>query len=703
MAVRKKDWTGPPVAPTEAHEVRLHGRVLDDPYHWMKQRDDPRVSAYLEAENAYTDARMAHTLDLQNALYREMLARIEETDMSVPYRKGAYVYFTRTEQGKQYPIYYRRLAGSGAEEEILLDPNQLAQGNFFKLGVFEVSPDHRRLAYSVDESGAEVYRLIVIDLENRQVLDEIEGTSYSVEWANDNRTLFYTTVDDSNRPYRLYRHQVGSEDADVLVFEESDEAFFLDVSRTRSGAFLFLSLESRVTSEVYYLSADRPCQEFALIAQRRNGIEYALAHRGDFFYITTNEKAENFRLMRAPVADLDPALWKEIVPHHDSVLLEGIELFEDFLAIFERRDGTTCLRILDLRHNQFHPIEFPEILFTVAAGTNEEFQSSKLRLRYSSFATPETIYDLDMVSGQLKLLKQMPVKGDFDSQDYRSERLTAQTPDGEAIPISLVRRKESAQSGTEGPLLLYAYGAYGACMDPTFSSVRLSLLDRGISFAVAHVRGGEELGRRWYRTGKLKQKKNTFEDFICCAEYLIKSGYTSPRQLVMRGGSAGGLLVGAVLNARPDLFRAAIADVPFVDIINTMLDPSIPLTVIEYEEWGNPALEEDFETMLSYSPYDNVKAQEYPHLLVRAGLNDRRVAYWEPAKWVARLRHRRTDQKLLLLKTLMGAGHGGASGRYDRLKDAAFDYAFILDRLGMGSQRSSGSNRRDEDGQRQGC
>jgi len=700
MSHKKKDWTRPPVAPTEAHEVRLHGRVLDDPYHWMKQRDDPRVSAYLAAENAYSDARMAHTLDLQDELYREMLARIEETDMSVPYRKGEFTYFTRTEEGKQYPIYCRRLAGSGTEEEILLDPNQLAQGNFFQLGVFEVSPDHRRLAYSVDESGAEVYRLIVIDLESRQVLDEIAGTSYSVEWANDNQTLFYTTVDDSNRPYRLYRHQVGSEDPDVLLFEEPDEAFFLDVSRTRSDAFLILSLESRVTSEVYYLSADQPRQEFALIAERRNGIEYALAHRGDFFYITTNEEAENFRLMRVPVANPDRVHWKEVVSHCDSVLLEGVELFEDFMAIFERRDGTTCLRIHDFRHNQFHPIEFPEVLFTVAAGTNEEFQSSQLRLRYSSFATPETIYDLDMESGQLELLKQMPVKGDFDPQNYMSERLTARTSDGETIPISLVRRKQAARSGAEGPLLLYAYGAYGACMDPTFSSLRLSLLDRGISFAIAHVRGGEELGRRWYRTGKLKQKRNTFEDFICCAEHLIDDGYTSPRRLVMRGGSAGGLLVGAVLNQRPDLFRAAIADVPFVDIINTMLDPSIPLTVIEYEEWGNPALEEDFEYMLSYSPYDNVTALDYPHLLVRAGLNDRRVAYWEPAKWVARLRLRKTDHNLLLLKTLMAAGHAGASGRYDRLKDAAFDYAFILDRLGMGSQRSSGSNRRGEENSR---
>ncbi len=681
MARKKRDWAGPPLAPTDDHELRLHGRNLQDPYSWMKDREDPRVEAYLRAENAYTDSLMAHTLDLQDLLYQEMLARIEETDMTVPFRKGQYIYFTRTEQGKQYPIYCRHLDCAGAEEEIILDPNQLAQGSFFQLGVFEVSPDHRHLAYSVDESGAEVYRLIVIDLESRQVLDEIEGTSYSVEWANDNRTLFYTTVDSRNRPYRLYRHKLGSDSPDVLIFEEPDEAFFLDVSRTRSDGFLLLSLESRVTSEVHYLPADLPGGEFNLIAGRRNGIEYSVDHRGDCFYLTTNEEAENFRLMRAPVASLARDNWKELIPHRNSVLLEGIELFEDFLAIFERKDGTTCLRIHDFRPDQAHPIEFPEALFTVAPSTNEEFHSSKLRLQYSSFATPETIYDLDMESGRLELLKQKRVKGDFDPQHYVAQRLTAQSQDGESIPISLVRCKEGAREGARGPLVLYGYGAYGVSMDPVFSSVRLSLLDRGISFAIAHIRGGEELGRRWYRTGKLRLKQNTFQDFICCAEHLIDSGYTSSQRLVIRGGSAGGLLVGAVLNRRPDLFRAAIADVPFVDIINTMLDASIPLTVIEYEEWGNPEVLEDFEYMLTYSPYDNVKAQNYPHLLVRAGLNDRRVAYWEPAKWVARLRRRKTDQNLLLLKTLMGAGHAGASGRYDRLKDAAFDYSFILDRL----------------------
>ena len=665
----------------------LHGDVRVDDYFWLRDRSHPEVLAYLEAENSYTSTVMRHTERLQEQLYHEMRGRIKETDLSVPERVDDYFYYTRTEAGGQYPILCRKRGGLDAPEEVLLDQNPLAAEHiYYRLGISKVSPDHRLLAYSVDTTGAEEFTLYLKDLTTGELLAEkIGGTSLGVAWANDSRTLFYTVLDHARRPCRLMRHVIGtSTSTDVLVYFEPDEAFFLDVSRTRSRRYLLLEIASHSTSEVRFLDAERPQEMFQVLQQREAGIEYNVAHHDEHFFITTNDAAPNFRLVKAPVADPSKRNWSPVLPYRPSVKIDTAEAFRSHLAIFEREAGLRQIRIVDLGSGEEHLIPFPEPVYTVRAHDNPEFHTNQLRFTYTSLVTPASVVEYDMAAHTWSVRKQTEVRGGYDPSLYRSERVFATAPDGEGVPISLVYRAPLHLNGRR-PLLLNGYGAYGLSYDPAFSSNTLSLLDRGFVVAIAHVRGGEEMGRSWYEGGKLLNKRSSFTDFIACAEHLVTEGYTASDRLAIHGGSAGGLLMGAVVNLRPDLFQVVLAEVPFVDVVNTMLDSSLPLTVIEYDEWGNPNDPAAYAYIRSYSPYDNVESKPYPHMLVTAGLNDPRVAYWEPAKWTAKLRAKKTDGNLLLLKTNMGAGHGGASGRYDFLREIAFKYAFVLDVLGAGS------------------
>jgi oligopeptidase B len=638
--------------------------------------------AYLEAENLHTHAVMRHTEALQERLYQEMRGRIKEADLSVPERLDDYFYYTRTEAGGQYPIFCRKYGSPDGVEEILLDQNPLATGHgYFRVGSMQVSPDHHLLAYSVDTSGAEEFTIFIKDLLTGELLIEsISRTSGRVAWANDSRTLFYTVLDDSRRPCRLYRHQLAT-DPDVLVYFEPDPSFYLDINCTRSRRYLLLDLSSHSTSEVWFLNADQPEEPFRVIQPRESGVEYSVTHYEDRFFITTNYGAANFRLVQAPVEHPSRQYWAPVLPHRAEVKLDSTDAFRRHLVVYEREAGLTRVRILDLTTGAEHVIPFPEPVYTVRAHANPEFDTTLLRFTYTSLVTPSSVVDYDLASHSWTVRKEMEVRG-YDPSRYRSERLYALAPDGIRVPISLVYRDPLDLTGGR-PLLLSGYGAYGLSYDPVFSSNTLSLLDRGFIVAIAHVRGGEEMGRAWYEGGRLRNKRSSFSDFIAAAEHLVKEGYTSPERLVISGGSAGGLLIGAVTNLRPDLFHAALAEVPFVDVVNTMLDSSLPLTVLEYDEWGNPHDPEAYAYIRSYSPYDNIAAKDYPHMLVTAGLNDPRVAYWEPAKWTAKLRATKTDGNRLLLRTNMGAGHGGASGRYDFLREVAFKYAFILDVLGM--------------------
>jgi oligopeptidase B len=642
------------------------------------------VVAYLEAENRYATWVMRHTEGLQEQLYEEMRGRIKETDLSVPERVDEYFYYSRTEAGGQYPIFCRRLGELG-DEEILLDQNPLAAGHaYFRLGASAISPDHRLLAYSVDTSGAEAFTVFIKDLATGQLFPErILNTSHGLAWANDSRTVFYTVLDQAHRPCRLYRHVVGTNPLeDVLVYFEPDASFFLDISRTRSRAYLILDISSHSTSEVRFVSADHPAEPFRIVQPRVSGTEYTVTHHGDRFFITTNDVAPNFRLVQAPVATPDREHWSAVLPYRPEVKVDGTDAFKEHLVIYERASGLRQIRVLEVGSGEEHLISFPEPVYTVRPHGNPEFDTPLLRFTYTSLVTPSSVVDYDLRRRSWTVRKQTEVLGGYDPSLYRSERLFASAPDGTAVPISLVYRTP-LQLDSQRPLLLNGYGAYGLSYDPMFSSNTLSLLDRGFIVAIAHVRGGEEMGRAWYEGGRLLNKRTSFTDFIAAAEYLVGNGYTSPHRLVISGGSAGGLLMGAVTNMRPDLFRAVLAEVPFVDVVNTMLDASLPLTVIEYDEWGNPNDRAAYEYIRSYSPYDNVESQSYPHMLVTAGLNDPRVAYWEPAKWTAKLRAKKTDGNRLLLRTNMGAGHGGASGRYDYLREVAFKYAFVLDVLGM--------------------
>jgi oligopeptidase B len=679
----KTPATAPPQAPRRPTSLRMHGDERVDDWYWLRDRDDPQVTAYLEAENAYTDAMTAHTGDLQEQLYEEIRGRIQETDESAPVPHGGHWYFRRTVEGLQYPIHCRRAGAAEGPELVLLDENELAKGHdFFRLGALTVSPDHARLGYSTDTSGAERYTLRIRDLDSaRDLPKEIPNTYYGLAWSSDSRTVFYTRPDEAMRPYQLWRHALGTDPAeDVCVYEEADERFFLHVWRTRSGAFVVMDLESVITSEVRVLPADDPEGEFRIVEPRRHGVEYSLDDRGDRFYVVTNDEAPNFRLMEAPVDAPGREHWRELVANREDVRLLGVDTFAGHLALYERADALRRIRVVDPETAEGDPIEQPESVYVTAPGDNREFETDELRFLYTSLVTPPTVVDYDVRSGARTIRKREPVIG-YEPERYATERTWASAPDGERVPISLVHRRDRPRE--PGPALILGYGAYEASTDPVFSSAAVSLLDRGFVVAIAHVRGGGELGRRWYERGKLEHKPNTFTDFVACAEHLVAEGWTSPAQLAARGGSAGGLLMGAVVNLRPDLFGAVVAEVPFVDVVTTMLDGSLPLTVTEWEEWGNPNDARFYAAMKAYSPYDNVQEKDYPRMLVTAGLNDSRVAYWEPAKWVAKLRVTKTDANALLLRTRMGTGHSGPSGRYERWREEAFVFAFLLDALGV--------------------
>ncbi|MFY9733347.1 MAG: S9 family peptidase, partial [Candidatus Acidiferrales bacterium] len=657
---------------------------LVDNYYWLRDKANPEVKAYLESENAYTDAVMKPTEPLQKTLYDEMLGRIKETDVEVPYKKGDYFYYTRTEAGKQYPIRCRRKGNMEAPEEVLLDVNELAKGQIFmSLGEFEVSDDGNLLAYSTDNTGFRQYVLAVKDLRTGKTLPDHAERVGSVAWANDNKTFFYTIEDaQTKRQYRMYRHTAGTTGADALVYEEKDERFNVHVEKSRSKAYVFLVSASHTTSEARYVPADQATAEWKVIEPRKQDVEYYPDHNGDFFYLRANDRGRNFRLVKAPVADPRRANWQEVVAERPDVMLRDVDFFKNYYVSYERQDGLPQIRVTDLQSGKSRRIEFPEPAYLSYGYINAEYDTNKIRYGYQSFVTPPSVFEYDVASGASVLLKQKEVPG-YDRERYQVERIYATAPDGVKVPISLVHLKGAKLDG-KGPLFLTGYGSYGYAYDINFNSNIFSLVDRGVTFSVAHIRGGGEMGKAWHDAGRMMNKKNTFTDFIASAEYLLAQGYGSKDRLVIEGRSAGGLLMGVVLNMRPDLFHAALVGVPFVDVINTMLDESLPLTVPEFEEWGNPKEKAVFDYMITYSPYDNIEAKAYPNMLVKTSFNDSQVMYWEPAKYVAKMRAVRTDHNTLLLKTNMSpAGHGGASGRYDRLKETAFDYAYFLTQMGI--------------------
>ncbi|HEV3470388.1 MAG TPA: S9 family peptidase [Pyrinomonadaceae bacterium] len=673
-----------PVAKKVPRTVTVHGETLTDEYFWMREKTNPEVISYLEAENAYTEAVMKPTERLQEKLYKEMLGRIKQTDVNVPYRENGYFYYSRTVEGQQYPIYARKKGSLDAPEEVTLDLNELHKGHkYTALDTYSVSDDGRLLAYSIDHSGYREYVLKIKDLSTGKDLADEFGKVTTAFWATDNRTLFYVTEDAAKRPHKVFRHALGDpKEKDTLVYEEKDELYRAHAFRTRSrGAILFQS-QSSDTTEYSFVPAERPAESPRVVVPRRKEHEYYVDHHGDRFFILTNDRGRNFRLVTAPAADPRAEHWAEVIAHRPDVMLEEIEMFADFYVVAERDRGLQKLLITDAKTGKSHHLPFTEPVYSVSSSTNRQFKTDLFRYNYQSLVTPSSVYDYDVKTNKSTLLKQQPVLGGYDPKQYESERVHAVASDGTKIPISVVYRKGFKRDGSH-PLHLYAYGSYGYPSNVSFSTNRLSLLDRGFAYAVAHIRGGGDLGKPWYDEGKMMKKKNTFTDFIAAAEHLVKEKYTSKERLVISGGSAGGLLMGAVTNMRPDLFRVVLSYVPFVDMINTMLDPSLPLTIQEYLEWGNPNEKEAYLYMKSYSPYDNIRATSYPAMLVRVSLNDSQVPYWEGTKYVAKLRATKTDKNVLLLKANMGAGHGGASGRYDALRDAAFDYAFILSQLGI--------------------
>jgi oligopeptidase B len=673
----------PPVATRIPHPTTLHGDTRPDDYFWLREKQNPKVISYLEAENAYTDSMTAGGKAMRDSLYNEMLARIKQTDLSVPYRKGGFLYYSRTEEGKQYPLQCRRKGDMQAPEEVLLDVNALAAGHrFMGISDFEVSPDGNLLAYSTDSTGYRQYVLAVKDLRSGRTLDDHAERVTSVAWAADGRTLFYTQEDSiAKRSYRLYRHTLGTDD-DQLVYEEKDERFDIGVTMTRSREWLIQTRSSHTTSEVAVLPANAPAASWKVVAPRVQGREYYLDHRGDRFWIRVNDKGKNFRLVSAPLATPDAAHWTEVIPHRPDVMIAGVSCFKRWVVLSERIHGLPTFVILDPTTRATRQASFDEVAYTASPSVNEEFDSPSFRYGYQSFLTPPSVYDLDLESLSSKLLKRTEVLGGWDPSRYAMERLTATAKDGVKVPITILYRKGTPRDGT-APCLLYGYGSYGIPQNVTFSSSRFSLVDRGMVFATAHIRGGGEFGETWHEAGRMKNKMNTFTDFIACGEELIRQKIARKDGLIIQGGSAGGLLMGAVTNLRPDLFKGVLAQVPFVDVLNTMLDESLPLTVGEFEEWGNPKIAEQYGWMRAYSPYDNIRATHYPAMLVRTSLNDSQVSYWEPAKFVARLRAVKTDANPLLFRCNMGAGHGGASGRYDALHDVAFDYAWMLGTVGL--------------------
>jgi oligopeptidase B len=675
----------PPVAKKVPKTTEINGRELVDNYFWLRDKQNPDVAAYLQAENAYTDAVMKPTEGLQKKLYDEMLSHIKETDVEVPYKEGNYFYYTRTEAGKQYSIYCRKKGSPDAPEELLLDVNELAKGQkFMSVRDFAVSDDGNLLAYSTDNTGFRQYVLAVKDLRTGKLLPDHAERVGSVVWANDNKTVFYTVEDPTTkRQFQLYRHTAGSDGSDKLVYDEKDERFNVEAAKTRSKAYIFLFCGSHTTSEARFIPADQPLAEFKVLEPRKQDVEYYPDHNGNFFYIRVNDTGRNFRLVKAPVNDPRSANWQEVVPHRANVMLDDTDFFKNYYVLSERENGLPQMQVTDLATGKSQRIEFPEPAYSSYPYANREYDTSKYRYGYQSFITPRSVFECDMATGTSTLLKQKEVPGGYDRTKYQVEQIYALASDGVKVPISVVHLKSAKMDGT-GPMYLTAYGSYGYPLDISFNSDRFSLIDRGVVYAVAHIRGGGEMGKAWHDDGRMMHKKNTFTDFIASAEYLVKQGYGSKDRLVIEGRSAGGLLMGAVLNMRPDLFHAALVGVPFVDVINTMLDESLPLTVAEFEEWGNPKEKPAFDYMISYSPYDNIEAKTYPNMLVRTSFNDSQVMYWEPAKYVAKMRAMRTDHNSLILKTNMSpAGHGGASGRYDRLHEVAFDYAYFLTQMGI--------------------
>jgi oligopeptidase B len=677
-----------PVAEKRPHQLELHGDVRVDDYYWLRERTNPEVLAYLEAENAYTSSMMAETEVLQGELFEELKNRLEPDESTVPALFDGYYYYKRYAGGLEYPIHCRKQGSVEAPEQIILDVNRVAEGHeFCSVRGVAVSPDTRLLAWALDTVGRRKYTINFTDLESGEALsDVIPNVTGNLVWANDNRTLFYAKQDpETLRSNRIYRHVLGSDfSQDVLVYEETDPTFSAYVWKTRSEKYILIHSEQTLASEMHFLDADRPQGEFRVIAPRERGVEYSADHVGNRFIIRTNLDAENFRLMEAPVTRPGRANWRELIPARDDVFLQGVEVFLGFMVVTERRGGLRHLRIIPWTGGQDYEVEFDEPAYVTWVDENHEFDTRVLRYGYSSPNTPETIYDLDLATRERSLLKQENIRGGFNSANYTVERALAPARDGIEVPISLVYQTGLERDGSN-PLLLYAYGSYGSSMEAWFRPEVVSLLDRGFVFAVAHIRGGQEMGRWWYEDGKLLKKKNTFTDFIDCGRYLVDQGYTSPDRLFARGGSAGGLLVGAVANMAPELFAGIIAHVPFVDVVTTMLDDDIPLTTGEFDEWGDPKQQEYYDYMLSYSPYDNVEAKEYPALLVTTALEDSQVQYFEPAKWVAKLRAMKTDDNPLLFKTEMAAaGHGGVSGRYKKYHDTALEYAFMIGVLSGG-------------------
>jgi oligopeptidase B len=679
----------PPMTEKKAKITQIHGEQLIDDYFWLREKTNPAVMAHLQAENAYAEGLMQPTQQLQEKLYNEMLSHIKQTDVNVPYRWGNYFYYTRTEEGKQYPIFCRKRGTLDAAEEIVLDQNELAKGHkFMSVGAFVPSDDGNLLAYTTDNTGYRQYTLHIKDLRNGQLFPENIGRVNNVAWATDNKTLFFVTEDSvTKRSDKFFRHVLGTDKND-LVYEEKDELFDIFAFRSRDKAMIFLEAQSKTSTDVRYIPTDNPTAELKVVLARQPEHEYDVDHRNNVFYIRTNKGAKNFRIVTAPVNDPSEKNWKEFVEHRPAVKLDAIGLFVDHAVLAEWENGLQHLEIIDFKTSKRHRIKFPEPVYSAGFGSNREFNTTVFRYNYNSMVTPNSVFDYDMNTGKTTLLKQTEVPGGFDRANYQSERVFATAADGTKIPMSMVYRKGTKLDGS-APLLLYGYGSYGASIPPTFSSNRLSLLDRGVIYVIAHVRGGGELGEEWRQAGRMMNKINTFNDFIATAEHLIKTKYTSSDRLVIQGGSAGGLLVGAVSNMRPDLFKAVVSQVPFVDVLNTMLDASIPLTTSEYIEWGNPNEKPAFEYMKRYSPYNNVGKKNYPAMLVKVSVNDSQVPYWEGAKLVAKLRDMKTDKNPLLLKVNFGAGHGGASGRYDALRETAFDYAFMLWQMGLTEQVSS--------------
>jgi oligopeptidase B len=676
----------PPVARKVPKFTEIHGDKLVDNYFWLRtnqKNPDPEVITYLEAENKYTEAMMKPLAGFQEALYQEMLGRIQESDLSVPVKDGSYYYYSRTEKGKQYGILCRKKGSLTAAEEIYLDINQLAEGKkFMSIGDTEISDNEQLLAYTSDSTGYRQYTLAIRDLKTGKLLPDTAERVTSLVWAADNKTLFYVQEDAvTKRSDKLFRKVLGNP-KDELLYEEKDELYDLGMGRSRSKAYIFLISLSKLTTEARYLAADRPNDSFRVIAPREGEHQYFPDHHGKHFYIRTNDKGRNFRLVKTSVSDPARKNWEEVIAPRDSVMLEGMNFFEDYYILSERENGLNKMRVTEFKTGQLHYIDFPEPVYSAFPNANPEFKTTKFRFAYQSFITPSSIFDYDLKTRTRELLKEQPVLGGYDRKQYQSERIYATAKDGTKIPVSIVYKKGLKRDGS-APMLLYAYGSYGASSSVGFNSGRLSLLDRGMIYALAHIRGGGDMGKIWHEQGRMLTKKNTFTDFINCAEHLIAEKYTAKDRLVIEGGSAGGLLMGAVTNMRPDLFKAVLSHVPFVDVINTMLDASIPLTTSEYIEWGNPNDKQYYTYMKSYSPYDNIEAKSYPTMLVTTSLNDSQVAYWEPAKYVARMRAMKTDNNVLMLKTNMGAGHGGASGRYDRLKEIAFNYSFALSQVGI--------------------